>query len=82
LVAHALAITHCRDQGLHEYNLMAGESQYKRALAKARRDVGWVTLYRNTLASRMFIALRDAKRRFKPVPANEPPGAFAKPHMS
>jgi CelD/BcsL family acetyltransferase involved in cellulose biosynthesis len=75
LVTHALAVTHCRDQGLREYNLMAGESQYKRALAKQRRDVSWVTLYRDTLASRLFIALRDAKRKFKPVQPPQASGA-------
>jgi hypothetical protein len=67
LVTHALAITHCRDQGLHEYNLMAGDSQYKRALAQERRNIAWVTLHRGTLASRLFVALRQTKRRLKPT---------------
>jgi hypothetical protein len=74
LVTHALAITHCRNQGLHEYDLMAGESQYKRALAQERRDIAWITLHRGTLASRLYIALREAKRRFKPtLPADSTP---------
>jgi CelD/BcsL family acetyltransferase involved in cellulose biosynthesis len=75
LVTHALAISYCRDQGLHEYNLMAGDSQYKRTLAKQRRDVCWTTLYANTLASRLFVALRDFKRYVKPVAAPEDPAA-------
>jgi CelD/BcsL family acetyltransferase involved in cellulose biosynthesis len=68
LVTHALAISHCRAQGLHEYDLMAGESQYKRALAQERRHIAWVTLHRGTLASRLYVALREAKRRFKLAP--------------
>jgi CelD/BcsL family acetyltransferase involved in cellulose biosynthesis len=67
LVTHALAISACRDEGLQEYNLMAGDSQYKRALAKERRNVVWTTLYGNTLAGRLFLALRGFKRILKPV---------------
>ncbi|MGL4577089.1 MAG: GNAT family N-acetyltransferase [Burkholderiaceae bacterium] len=75
LVTHALAISHCRDQGQHEYNLMAGDSQYKRTLAKQRRDVCWTALYANTVASRVFVALRGVKRYVKPAAVPENPTA-------
>jgi hypothetical protein len=71
LASHALAVRLCAAQGLNEYNLMAGESQYKRTLARERRTVCWSTAYRNTLAARTFLAMRDAKRFFRPVQAPE-----------
>jgi hypothetical protein len=66
-VAHALAAKHFGALGFTEYSLMAGDSQYKRTLAKERRSLNWTTLYRNTPMAWAYIALRGIKRKFKPL---------------
>lgn len=77
LFAHALAIEHYRERGLREYDFLAGDVQYKRALANAYRTLQWTVVYRDRLWVRAILWLRAARARHlartKPprVPARE-----------
>lgn len=48
LVTHALCMQACLDRGLDEYDLLAGESRYKRELANAERTLVWAVAARPT----------------------------------
>jgi len=44
-----------------EYDFLAGDSQYKRSLAKERRELEWVTMQRHTLRVALLEFLRGLK---------------------
>lgn len=46
LVCHALFLQACCDRGLDEYDLLAGESRYKRELATGEHTLVWATVPR------------------------------------
>jgi len=45
-----------------EYDFLAGDSQYKRSLAKERRELEWVTIQRHTLRVVLLEFLRGVKK--------------------
>ena len=62
LVTHACAIRHCLDQGSEEYDLLAGDAQYKRSLAKDQRPLAWMVFARPNLKLAIIERLRALKR--------------------
>jgi hypothetical protein len=62
LVVHACAIKKCIDQGLMEYDFLAGDSQYKRSLSGNQRDLNWAILQRRNWKMRTIVYLRKGKR--------------------
>ena len=85
LVSHYLAIRHCfEDPSFGEYDFGAGDSQYKRSLASAAREVQWIVVRRRTPASLLFRGLRWMKRAYveirqKSVLGGELPGGSEPP---
>ncbi len=63
LVCHALAVRESARQGLESYDLLAGDSQYKRSLATGRDEMVWLSLRRDRLKFR----LEDLARRLRAV---------------
>lgn len=48
-VAHVLAIAHNRSKGMHDYDLMHGESLYKSILCNRSRKLQWIVIQRKRL---------------------------------
>ena len=63
LLTHSLSIEHYRRRGFSEYDLLAGDSGYKRALAKHNRTLHWTIIYRNRSRLRFLLWLRLMKSR-------------------
>ncbi len=64
LVTHFLAIKHYMDRpDVLEYDFLAGDSQYKRSLAKASRTLDWIVVQQPTWRVKLVEALRALKRR-------------------
>ncbi len=63
LVTHYLAINHylANDARVAEYDLLAGDSQYKRSLAKDQRTLEWIVAQRPTWRVRALNLLRRAR---------------------
>ncbi|MCX6591195.1 MAG: GNAT family N-acetyltransferase [Acidobacteria bacterium] len=61
LVAHTLAADYCRQQGLVEYDFLAGDSQYKRSLSTGQRMQFSVLARRQNLKQ----AVRDWVRKLR-----------------
>jgi len=57
-------IQHCMDQGLAEYDMMAGNSDYKKSLSSDYRELDWVVLERHNLNMRLLKAQRYARRLY------------------
>jgi CelD/BcsL family acetyltransferase involved in cellulose biosynthesis len=64
LVAHASAIRYCLEQGLNEYDFLAGDARYKRSLAKDSRPLAWVVFSRPHFKLALIEFLRAIKRKF------------------
>jgi hypothetical protein len=65
LITHYLAILHClKDPSLHEYDLLAGDSQFKRSLETGSRPLQWIVVRRMTLSSLLFVGFRWVKRTY------------------
>jgi CelD/BcsL family acetyltransferase involved in cellulose biosynthesis len=62
LVAHYHAVQYCLAQGYQEYDFLAGDSRYKRALATHARHLEWVVIERDTPAAVIVRLLRRGKR--------------------
>lgn len=62
LLTHALAIEYYRRGSLREYDFLAGDAQYKRSLAKQHRELYWTIVYRDKLAIRALLWLRNVLR--------------------
>lgn len=75
LLCHAYAIEHNRNLGYMAYDLMAGDSRYKRELAASTGEMSWLVLQRPRLKFRLHELLRSARRRLRaraaPRPAQE-----------
>lgn len=48
-VAHTLAIAHNRSKGMHDYDLMHGDTLYKRILCNRSRKLLWIVIQRKRL---------------------------------
>ena len=66
MLAHVLAIDHCASQGLLQYDLLAGDSQYKQALTSEATELWWGSVQNRrpglALESALEIAMRAARR--------------------
>ena len=73
LMTHFLAINHylAERPDVEQYDLLAGDSQYKRSLARERRTLDWLVAQRPTLRVRAFWLLRVGKRRMSTPPLAE-----------
>lgn len=65
LLTHALAIQRYIADGLHEYDFLAGDSQYKRSFAKQARMLDWSVVYRNNTRVKMLLTMRKIAYRFR-----------------
>jgi CelD/BcsL family acetyltransferase involved in cellulose biosynthesis len=61
--AHWLAIAHYRDRGLSAYDLMAGEADYKRRLAREGETLSSLVIERRNVLQRA----KSLARRFRPA---------------
>jgi CelD/BcsL family acetyltransferase involved in cellulose biosynthesis len=83
LLTHACAIAEYSRQGLREYDLLGGDSRYKRSLTKSYRTLMWSTCYRNSMYARALWAGRRLKARLKPeADANDDPESGAASSVS
>ena len=70
LLTHALAIEHYRARGLREYDLLSGDSLYKRTLCNGERELFWTTVYRDRAWIRVLLAGRRLRNWIRsPAPA-------------
>ena len=70
LVAHALAVDYCRQQGWVEYDFLAGDSQYKRSLSTGHRLQFSVLARRQNLKQAARDWVRQQRRKLRaPNPA-------------
>lgn len=67
LLTHALCIESYRLKGYSEYDLLAGEAQYKRELTKQERTLCWTVLYRNAAWTRFLLWARRIKFKLAPT---------------
>jgi hypothetical protein len=68
LVAHAMAVDYCLQQGLEEYDFLAGEpetARYKASLGAGSRPLVWFDLSRSGLRPAAVHALRTLRRRLQ-----------------
>jgi hypothetical protein len=63
LVTHTCAIRYCLEQGLDDYDFLAGDARYKRSLAKDSRPLAWVVFSRPHLKLAVIEFLRVVKRK-------------------
>jgi CelD/BcsL family acetyltransferase involved in cellulose biosynthesis len=63
LVVHGCAIRHYQEQGLDDYDFLAGDAQYKKSLATDSRKLAWVLFRRRNLKFHVIETLRRLKRR-------------------
>ena len=61
LVTHTEAINYYLGRGLDEYDFLAGDSQYKRSLGNAERQMQWLTFDGDTLRVRFMSRLKAAR---------------------
>jgi CelD/BcsL family acetyltransferase involved in cellulose biosynthesis len=71
LVVQVLAIRHAAASGLAQYDLMAGDSDYKRKLASKHNDLHWLVWRAPGLKMRAFDALRGTKHWVEQRPLAE-----------
>jgi len=65
LLTHALAIERYVAEGQREYDFLAGDSQYKRSLAKQTRTLHWSVAFRDKLRIRTLLKIRNIVRRVR-----------------
>lgn len=70
LVTHTFAVRHCLNAGFTDYDFLAGDAQYKRSLAKNRRQLAWVVFARPRVKLFVIERLRIIKRRLGSVIRN------------
>jgi hypothetical protein len=63
MLSHVAAIDHYAAQGLQEYDFLAGDTRYKRTLAKRERTLAWYTVYGRGWFARCVYAAKRLKRR-------------------
>ena len=74
LLLHLLTIDAGAAAGIEVYDLMAGESDYKRHLAVEETGLPTLDVFARTIRSRLWLAARDLRRRVRsreapPVPS-------------
>ena len=62
IVTHALAIQHACALGLAEYDLLAGDGDYKKKLASQSRELHWLTWQAPNAKMKAFDVLRKVKQ--------------------
>ena len=62
-LTHALCIEHYRLRGYSEYDFLAGEALYKRALAKHERSLYWTVVFRDAAWTRLLLLARRFQSR-------------------
>ena len=62
LLTHTLAMEHYRARGFSAYDMMAGESRYKRSLGEARKRLSTIELERPSLRQRFRGVARNVRR--------------------
>lgn len=70
LVAHSLAIEHYILDGARVYDLLAGDSQYKKSLGTESAPMVWLVLQKNRMKFRLERGLRLAKHRMLAIAAS------------
>jgi CelD/BcsL family acetyltransferase involved in cellulose biosynthesis len=75
MLVHAHAVGHAAAAGLHEYDLMAGDFDYKRKLAKQHRMLHWLEWQAPSVKMKAFEWLRRTRRKLRHVAA--PPAEAA-----
>ena len=65
MLVHAHAIGHAATAGLREYDLMAGDFDYKKKLAKQHRMLHWLEWQAPSVKMKAFEWLRRTRRRFR-----------------
>jgi CelD/BcsL family acetyltransferase involved in cellulose biosynthesis len=63
LLTHSISIEHYRQRGFREYDMLAGDARYKRALAKDSRTLHWTVVYRDRIWIRAALWLRATLAR-------------------
>jgi len=64
LVTILLSIQRFLEEGWEEFDLMAGDSEYKRTFGSKHRELQWLTFQRCTLRTRAVVALRRVRAAF------------------
>jgi hypothetical protein len=65
LATLCMAVSYCLERPeLNGFDFLAGDSQYKRALATDSRPLRWIVVRRSTVPSLLFRGLRWVKRRY------------------
>jgi CelD/BcsL family acetyltransferase involved in cellulose biosynthesis len=72
MLTHLLAINHYRSSGFDEYDFLAGDSLYKRSLAKGERKLYWTAVYNQTRYVRLLMSMRRMKSRITKAVARMP----------
>jgi len=67
LVVHVCAVQHCLDQGLLEYDFLAGDSQYKRSLSTNTHRLVWAEFRRRNWKIKSLDVMRRIKKNLKPI---------------
>jgi CelD/BcsL family acetyltransferase involved in cellulose biosynthesis len=62
-VTLALAVQHCADRGLREFDMMAGDYEYKRSLSTAQREIMTVSLREANWKNRLIDLVRSTGSR-------------------
>jgi hypothetical protein len=65
LLSHRLIAEQYRRDGLREYDFLAGDSRYKRSLAKNERTLHWTTVYRDRPWIRALVWAWKIRQRVK-----------------
>lgn len=68
LVSHVLAVEHALAAGHDQYDLLAGEAQYKRSLATRQETMCWLALQRPQWRFRLEAAARGLYEKAKTLP--------------
>lgn len=72
-VTHACAIHYCLEQGLDEYDFLAGDQRYKKSMATDSRQLAWMVFRRTKLRLQMIEFLRWVKHKLKKEKSSDLP---------
>lgn len=71
IVTHALAIQHASALGLSEYDLLAGDADYKKKLASQSRELHWLSWQAPSAKMKAFDMLRRMKQGLAAVASSQ-----------
>ena len=69
-VTLALAVQHCLDRGLREFDMMGGDYEYKRSLSTSQRQIMSVSLRGTNWKNRLIDLIRNLKHRISDLNRN------------